>query len=57
MISLRMSNDMMSAEVLFVGSIICLISSFFKPFDSFYPIGILMLVMAVSIWVRERKRQ
>jgi len=30
MISLRMSNDMMSAEVLFVGSIICLVSSFFK---------------------------
>jgi len=48
---------MMSAEVLFVGSIICLVSSFFKPFDSFYPVGVLMLVMAVSIWVRERKRQ
>jgi len=33
----------MSAEVLFVGSIICLISSFFKPFDSFYPLYFLAI--------------
>jgi hypothetical protein len=48
---------MMSAEVLMVGSVICFVVSFFKPVDSLLPVGFMMLVIAVSIWVRERRRQ
>jgi hypothetical protein len=48
---------MMSAEVLFIGSVICFVLGFLKPIESLMPVGFLMLVMAVSIWVRERKKE
>lgn len=48
---------MMSADVLLIGSIACLALSFLEPLDSLMPDGFLLLVMAMSIWVRERKRQ
>jgi len=48
---------MMNAEVLFVGSILCLVASFIKSYEYFFSVGVLMLVMAVSVWVGERKKQ
>lgn len=46
-----------SAEVLFIGSAACFLLSFFNPIESLLPVGLMMAVMAGSIWVKERKKQ
>ena len=48
---------MMSAEVLFIGSAACFLLSFFHPIESLLPVGLMMAVMAGSIWIRAQSKK